>query len=153
MDCLRKIILYFYVRVFFLTYTVKKKYPFENVGFLKFYYGMGLFFNPSNLILTFFSFKAVFIWSWPFFFYCKTPPFDNFFSSLSMFLSTLFSLRSTILTGQQSVSFRLLGRDFPLYPWRKGLGRMVIYSDGMEVQRKLKPGNDLSMGILKSVEI
>ena len=29
----------------------------------------------------------------------------------------------------------------------------MIYSDGMEVQRKLKPGNDLSMGILKSVEI
>lgn len=29
----------------------------------------------------------------------------------------------------------------------------MIYSDGMEVQRKLKPGNDLAMGILKSVEI
>lgn len=39
---------------YFLTYTVKKKHSFENVGFLKFYYGMGLFFNPSNLILTFF---------------------------------------------------------------------------------------------------
>lgn len=51
----------------------------KTLDFWNFTMGMGLFFNPSNLILTFFSFKAVFIWSWPFFFYWKTPPFDNFF--------------------------------------------------------------------------
>lgn len=46
----------------------------KTLDFWNFTMGMGLFFNPSNLILTFFSFKAVFIWSWPFFFIGRLRP-------------------------------------------------------------------------------
>ena len=89
----------------FLTYTVKKKNSFENVGFLKFYYGMGLFFNPSNLILTFFSFKAVFIWSWPFFFFFFFSPFDNFFFSCRCFYLLCFLCGLLFLLGNRAYRF------------------------------------------------